>query len=109
MFPNAFCRKYNPKRPDVLAVAAYEGEQIIGMAGCSADTNILWQIGIDVNENYRGKGIGTYLVTVLKNEIEKREKTPFYGTSLSNIYSWKIALNSGFSPTWIEISTVEES
>jgi hypothetical protein len=108
MFPNALCTNYDPKRPDVLAVAAYDKGRIIGMAGCSADTPLLWQIGIDVNENYRGKGIGTYLVTLIKNEIEKRDKIPFYGTSLSNLYSWIIALNSGFTPVWIEIETIEE-
>jgi len=108
MFPNALCTKYNPKRPDVLAVAAYDGDKIIGMAGCSADTPLLWQVGIDVNENYRGRGIGTYLVTLIKNETEKRGKIPFYGTSLSNLHSWGIALNSGFSPVWVEIQTIEE-
>jgi len=108
MFPNALCTKYNPKRPDVLAVAACDEGKIIGMAGCSADTPLLWQIGIDVNENYRGKGIGTHLVTVIKKETEKRGKIPFYGTSLSNLHSWAIALNSGFTPAWIEIATIEE-
>jgi RimJ/RimL family protein N-acetyltransferase len=108
IFPNALGKKYNPKRPDVLAVAAYDEDKIIGMAGCSADTSLLWQIGIDVNENYRRKGIGTHLVTLIKNEIEKRNKIPFYGTSLSNLYSWHIALNSGFTPVWIEIETIEE-
>jgi len=79
------------------------------MAGCSADTPLLWQIGIDIDSKFSGKGIGTYLVTLLKNEIENRGKIPFYGTSLSNIKSWNVALNSGFLPTWIEISTVEKS
>jgi len=106
-FPNALCEKYNPRRPDVLAVAAYDGDKIIAMAGCSADTPLLWQVGIDVDESYRGKGIGTYLVTLIKNETEKRGKVPFYGTSLSNLHSWGIALNSGFSPVWVEIATVE--
>jgi GNAT superfamily N-acetyltransferase len=106
-FPNALCENYDPQRPDMLAVAAYDDDEIIGMAGCSADTPLLWQIGIDVHENYRGNGIGTYLVTLLKNEIERREKIPFYGTSLSNLHSWGIALNSGFSPSWIEIATIE--
>jgi len=106
-FPNALCAKYNPKRPDVLAVAAFYGDKIIGMAGCSADTHVLWQVGIDVDENYRGRGIGTYLVTLIKNETEKRGKVPFYGTSLSNLHSWGIALNSGFSPAWVEIQTKE--
>jgi hypothetical protein len=107
-FPNAFCKKYDPKRPDVLAIAAYNKNEIIGMAGCSADTPLLWQIGIDVDENFRGKGIGTYLVTLLKNEIERKDKIPFYGTGISNLHSWGIALNSGFFPAWIEISTIEE-
>ena len=107
MFPNAIAKKHNPKRPDVLAVAAYNGNDIIAMAGCSADTPLLWQIGVDVNEKFSGKGIGTYLVTLLKNEIENRGKIPFYGTSLSNLYSWGVALNSGFSPVWIEISSIE--
>ena len=108
IFPNALCEKHNPKRPDVLAVAAYDGDKIIGMAGCSADTPLLWQIGVDINKNYRGRGIGTYLVTLLKNEVEKRGRIPFYGTSLSNLHSWGIALNSGFYPAWVEIETIEE-
>ena len=78
------------------------------MAGCSADTPELWQIGIDVQEQYRGRGIGTYLVTLLKNETIRRGKIPFYGTSLSNLPSWRIALNSGFFPAWIEVETIEE-
>jgi len=107
VFPNALCEEYNPKRPDVLAVAAYDGDKIIAMAGCSADTPLLWQVGIDVDESYRGKGIGTYLVTLIKNETERRGKVPFYGTSLSNLHSWGIALNSGFSPVWVEIASLE--
>ena len=107
-YPNALSKEYNPKRPDVLAVASYDGDQITAMAACSADTPLLWQIGIDVDENYRGKGIGTYLVSLLKNEIEKRGKIAFYGTSLSNLFSWAVALKSGFFPVWIEISTIED-
>ena len=37
-FPNALCDRFHPERPDVLAVIALDGEQIMGMAGCSADT-----------------------------------------------------------------------
>jgi RimJ/RimL family protein N-acetyltransferase len=107
-FPNALCRAYDPNRPDMLAVAAYENGAIVGMAGCSADTPLLWQIGIDVSESHRGRGLGTYLVTLLKDEIQNRGKIPFYGTSLSNLHSWNIAINCGFRPAWIEICTEEE-
>lgn len=106
-FPNAFCEEYTTDRPDMLAVAALDGEKIIGMAGCSADTPLLWQIGIDVKNEYRGKGIGTYLVSLLRDEIIARNKIPYYGTSLSNIFSWKIALNCGFCPAWIDVETKE--
>lgn len=106
-YPNALCKEYNPLRPDTLAVCAYDGDMIIGMAGCSADTEEFWQIGIDVEEAYRGKGVGSGLVAMLKNEIIRRGKIPFYGTSLSNLYSWNIALNSGFYPAWVEVQTIE--
>ena len=78
------------------------------MAGCSADTPDMWQVGIDITDKYRGKGFGTYLVTLLKNEILRRGKLPFYGTSLSNLHSQNIALNCGFFPAWIEIETIED-
>jgi len=101
-FPNALCKEFNPKRPDVLAVAAMDGEKIIGLAGCSADSPKMWQIGIDVHPDFRKKGIGSALVGLLKDEIFKRDAIPFYGTSLSNLGSWRIALKCGFYPAWIE-------
>lgn len=104
-FPNALCDCFKPERPDMLAVGAmYEG-RIVGLAGCSADTELFWQIGIDVLPDWRGKGIATMLVKVLKNEIFRRGAIPFYGTSLSNIGSWNVALGSGFYPVWVEIET----
>jgi len=102
-YPNALDSHFRPERPDMLAVAAFDGDNIIGLAGCSADTPLMWQIGIDIDEKYRGKGIGTTLVSMLKDEILARGKIPYYGTSLSNLYSWHIALNCGFRPAWVEI------
>lgn len=104
-FPNAICEKFIPRRPDRIVVCAYDGEEIMGMAGCSEDAKGWLQIGIDVMPKYRSQGVGTYLVTLMKNEIEKRGDIPFYGTSLSNYHSWNIALNSGFKPSWAEISS----
>ncbi len=108
-FPNALCKEFDPKRPDVLAVAALDKDGgIMGLAGCSADCPNMWQIGIDVLPPFRGRGIATALVSLLRNEILKRGYLPFYGTSLSNLHSWNVALNSGFYPAWVEIATVEE-
>jgi len=107
-FSNALCEKYLPERPDMLAVGAMQGDRIIGLAGCSADTKLFWQIGIDVLPEYRSTGVGTGLVQLLKNETFRRGAIPFYGTSLSNLHSWNIALNCGFYPAWVEIETKEE-
>ncbi len=104
-FPNAFCEKYEPKRPDLLGVCAIIDGEIAGMAGCSADTKIFWQIGIDVMPQYQGKGIGTALVGILKDEIFKRGAIPFYGTAPTNIHSQNIALNCRFFPAWTEIAS----
>ena len=102
-FPNAICAQYLEWRPDTIVVCAYDGEKIMGMAGCSEDTEGWQQIGIDVMPEYRSNGVGTYLVTLLKNELLKRGDIPFYGTSLSNYHSWNIALNCGFRPAWVEV------
>ena len=88
-------------------VQLHEGE-LVGLAGCSADTKLFWQIGIDVLPEWRGKGIASSLVKLLKNEVFKRGAIPFYGTSLSNLGSWNVALSSGFYPAWVEIATKEK-
>ena len=103
-FPNAICPECTPNRPDVLAVCAYHGTQLMGMAGCSEDMAGWLQIGIDVLPEYRSKGLGTYLVTLLRNRIlQDLHAIPFYGTSIANYHSWNIAIRSGFRPAWLEI------
>ncbi|WP_252232948.1 GNAT family N-acetyltransferase, partial [Clostridium sp. ZBS15] len=72
---------FDKNNPDMLAVAAFDGDKIMGMAGASADSKNMWQIGIDVLPEYRSKRIGRSLVALLKNEILRRGKVPFYNTS----------------------------
>lgn len=102
-FLNALCGEYDPLRPDTMAVCAYDGEKIMGMAGCSMDAPRWQQIGIDVLPEYRSRGVGGFLVTLLKNRIAETGDIPFYGTGSANYHSWNIALNSGFKPAWVEI------
>lgn len=89
--------------PDILAVAAYDGDNIMGLAGASEDSKTLCQIGIDVLPQYRGKGIGANLVALLKQELLKRGKIPYYGTAVSHINSKNVAINAGFFPAWAEV------
>jgi len=94
---------FDKNHPDVLAVAAFDGDNIMGMAGASADSKTMWQIGIDVLPEYRSRGIGRNLVILLKNEILKRGKIPFYGTVESHFHSQNIAVSAGFFPAWAEL------
>jgi RimJ/RimL family protein N-acetyltransferase len=106
-FPHALGIAFNPNRPDVLAVAGYDGKKVVALAGCSAETPLLWEIGVDVDIRYRGQGIATGLVTLLKNEIEARFGIPIYSISFSNLYAWRVAIKCGFFPAWIETETYE--
>jgi len=104
-FPNAILSSFNPARPDTLAVCAFDGRNIMGMAGCSEDAPGWFQIGIYVLPGYRSAGVAVTLVTLLRNRIIREGGIPFYGTSVSNYHSWNVALNSGFVPAWLEIGT----
>lgn len=101
-FRMALGAEHNPARPDMIALAALDGGKIAGVAGASADTETMWQIGIDVVEEYRGHGLGAGLVSALSREIEKRGKLPFYGTAVGNLHSQAIAVRCGFVPAWVE-------
>ena len=71
--------------PDVLGVGAFKNRKVLGMAGASKDSKYLWQMGINVMPESRGKNIATMLVTLLKNDILCKGKIPYYGTALSHI------------------------
>jgi len=98
---NALCEKR--AELDVLGVGAYDGEKLIGLAGCSADCDSMRQIGIDVLPEYRRKGIAAALTSQLAVEIIKREKVPFYCCAWCNLASARNAVKSGFRPAWTEI------
>ena len=102
-FDEAFA--FDRNAPDILGVAAIRDGSILGMAGASCDSPIMWQIGINVAPEERGRGIGTMLVTLLKNEILSRGILPFYGTSMSHLASQRVALGAGFVPAWVELIT----
>ena len=99
---NALCEKR--KHLDVLAVGAFDGDRLVGLAGCSADCDNMWQIGIDVLPDYRKQGIAASLTSTLALEILNRGKIPFYCAAWCNIKSVRNAIKSGFYPAWIEMT-----
>ena len=99
---NALCK--DRKECDLLAVGAYDGEKLIGLAGASADCTTMWQIGIDVLPDYRRRGIAASLTSRLALEIFQRGKVPFYCAAWSNIASVRNAIRCGFRPAWAELT-----
>ena len=88
----------------MLALLAMDGDRPAALAGVSADSPTLWQVGIDVLPEYQSRGLGTLLVEGLAYEVERRGAVPFYGTSLSNLHSQNIAWKCGFRPAWVGVS-----
>ena len=99
---NALCK--DRKHLDVLGVGAYDNGKLVGLAGCSADCDTMWQIGIDVFPEYRRQGIASALTSRLAVEILNRGKVPFYCAAWCNVKSVRNAIRSGFRPAWVEMT-----
>lgn len=99
---NALCE--SRKQLDVLGVGAYDNGKLVGLAGCSADCDTMWQIGIDVLPEYRRRGIASALTSRLAVEILERGKIPFYCAAWCNLKSVRNAIKSGFRPAWVEMT-----
>lgn len=119
VFTSAIC--FSKTQPDMLAVAAMKDDSgedgqkhqtsektfdqslMQGMAGVSADGAYLWQIGINVIPAAEGQGLASTLVRMMKEEVLRQGKTPFYGTSESHNVSKLVGLKAGFVPAWTEV------
>lgn len=99
---NALCEKR--KHLDKLAVGAFHNGMLIGLAGCSADCETMYQIGVDVLPAYRRQGVASAITSRLAIEILKMEKVPFYCAAWSNIKSVRNAIKCGFRPAWVELT-----
>lgn len=98
------CFSFENRERDVLAVGAYDDGKLIGLAGCSADCEMMYQIGVDVLPEYRQKGIASAITSKLALEILALGKVPFYCAAWANIKSVRNAIKSGFYPAWLELT-----
>ena len=79
--------------------------ELLGAAVFCQQPRTLGKIGIDVLPEARGGGIGVMLVSLLRNEILREGKVPFYGAAVSHAISQSIAVRAGFVPAWAELTT----
>jgi len=105
---NALSQSENSRRLDMLGVGAYDNGKLIGLSGCSADCETMWQIGIDVLPDYRKQGIAAALTSRLAVEVINRGMVPFYCCAWLNLGSVRNAITSGFRPAWVEHTAIEK-
>ncbi|HEU0115584.1 MAG TPA: GNAT family N-acetyltransferase [Thermomicrobiales bacterium] len=101
-FENALSR-----RLDVAAAVAQRGTEIVGIAGASADCDVMWQIGVDVVPVARGIGVGKALVSRLTAHIFAAGRVPYYSAAVANIRSLALATGLGYWPAWTELHVTE--
>jgi len=88
---------------DVLAVAGYINNSIIGVAAASNNYETMWAVGIDVLPEHRNKGVAAVLTSVITNEVLKKGIVPYWYCGWSNIASRNTAINSGYKSAWVTI------
>ena len=99
---DALCQQR--KHLDVLGIGAYDGDKLIGLAGCSADCEEMYQIGVNVLPEYRRQGVASAITSRLALEILALGKVPFYCAAWCNIKSVRNAIRCGFRPAWVELT-----
>ena len=101
-FANALNYTPGPACPDMAAAVARHEGRVVGIAGVSADSDEMWQVGIDVITEYRVRGIGKALVGRATELVFALGKLPYYVTGPANVPSQRLALALGYRPTWTE-------
>ena len=77
-------------------------DEVVAIAGATAECEQLWEVGIDVIPEYRNAGLGNAMVSYLTLEILKKNIVPFYSASVINIGSQMVASRAGYVPCWID-------
>ena len=69
----------------MLAVGAYDNGKLIGLAGCSADCEMMYQIGVDVLPEYRRKGLAAAALTAHYRRMKALGATHMTGGADHNL------------------------
>lgn len=101
-FENSICEDIELTK---ITYAAFDNNKIVSVAGSSSNSEKLWWVGVDTLPGYRNQGLATYLVSKVRKKVLSLGKIPAYATWYSNIGSRKTALDAGFTPGFVEIST----
>lgn len=85
-----------------IALCARKDIEIIAVAGASAVSGKIAEVGIDVKKEWRGHGLAGLLIRNLTVELLERNMIPFYSASVTNLASQAVAIRSGYMPLWTD-------
>ncbi len=94
-------------RPVTVVALALRNGVVVGVATATADSDTLWQIGIDVRSDHRDKGLGSDLTSRVAAAVLSHGRVPYYGTTVGNIASRRTAMSAGFYPCWVSAYTTK--
>lgn len=96
-------RRPGERTPLRFRVVALRDGKPVGSAPVMEDSATLWQIGIAIAEEHRGRGLGRALTGRAAREILDRGAVPYYGTTAVNVWSMRTAISCGFYPAWVHM------
>lgn len=105
------CFMFDEQDPDRIGVAYVVDGKIVGMAGCNQNGRYTFEIGMNVQPEFRGQGIATKLIQKLTYEIMKYsdgQGIPVVGTQFSHTASINAFLRAGYEVSWTEMGIGEK-
>lgn len=83
-----------------LVIVIKHNDVVVGIASALSECKTMWSINVDVLSQFRGNNLATIAVNLLTNEVLNREVVPYYFTGISNVTSQRVAVKSGYIPSW---------
>jgi RimJ/RimL family protein N-acetyltransferase len=106
-WPNAIdANQMSGSLPTTVVAVAYGEGRVVGLAAATAEAPRLWQVGVGVAAEARGKGLGTVLVAAVARHVLAAGRVPWYAVAPANLRSLRAALAAGFRPAWLEARAV---
>ena len=81
----------------MVTAVAIRSEKVVAAVAASTDSDTLWQIGIDVQPEHRGRGLGAVLTSRVASAVLAR-----------GIAARRTAHSAGFYPSWVAVYTTDE-
>ncbi len=93
-------------RPLQALIAARAGDERVGLAGLHRDSAEIWNVGIDVVESWRGRGLGACLAAAIAAHALERGVAPCWSAHPANVASLHTAEAAGFRLALVEVFAV---